>query len=127
MIIEHVALYVKDLEVAREFFNKYLNTTSNELYRNYYTGFKSYFLTFSSGSRIEIMYHPKMIDDVKHIRRTGYAHIAISTGSKDNVDALTKVMKDDGYEVLSGPRTTGDGHYESVIVSFENILIEVTV
>ena len=127
MKIEHVALYVNDLDGARIFFNKYFNTTSNELYHNQTTGFKSYFLTFGSGSRLELMYHPEMVNDEKHIRRTGYAHIAISVSSKEKVDSLTKTMQEDGFEVLSGPRTTGDGYYESVVVAFENILIEVTV
>ena len=79
------------------------------------------------GARIEIMYHPDMQDIEKSIRRTGLIHIAISVGSKEKVDELTQRFRKDGYEVLSGPRNTGDGYYESCIVDLENNQIEITI
>ena len=127
MKIEHIALYVKDLETARSFFVKYLGAKSNEGYHNLKTGFRSYFLSFGDGARLEIMNNPEMLDFSMEFARTGYAHIAFSVGSKEKVDALTAELKTDGYEVVSGPRTTGDGYYESCIIAIEGNQIEITV
>lgn len=127
MKIEHVALYVNDLEGARNFFIKYLDAKSNDGYHNPRTDFRSYFLTFDDGARLEIMQKPEMVDLPKEAARTGYAHIAFSVGSKEKVDALTTELKADGYEVVSGPRITGDGYYESCIVAIEGNQIEITV
>ena len=127
MKIEHIALYVNDLEEARTFFMKYLGAKSNEGYHNPKTNFRSYFLSFDDGARLEIMNKPEMSDLPKDLARTGYAHLAFSVGSKERVDSLTAELKSNGYEVLSGPRTTGDGYYESCIVVIENNQIEFTV
>ena len=127
MRIEHIALYVNNLESARRFFVKYFGATSNDGYHNPQTDFRSYFLSFDNGARLEIMNKPKMSDLPKEISRTGYAHIAFSVGSQEKVDALTTELKADGYKVISGPRTTGDGYYESCIVALEDNQIEITV
>ncbi|WP_287477590.1 VOC family protein [Anaerostipes sp.] len=127
MGIEHVAMYVNDLEGARNFFETYFNAESNDLYHNKTTDFKSYFLTFDQGSRLEIMTKPGMQDEEKTLARTGLIHIAFQTGSKEKVDELTNRLKEDGYEVVSGPRTTGDGYYESCVVALEGNQIEITV
>ena len=127
MHIEHVAMYVKDLEKAKEFFVKYFNAKANDLYHNKKTNFKSYFLSFDNGARLEIMTKPEMEDEQKSLNKTGYVHLAFSSGSKEAVDKLTARLKTDGYEVISGPRTTGDGYYESLIVVIEGNQIEVTV
>ena len=127
MKIEHIALYVNDLEGARKFFMKYLGAQSNDGYHNPRTNFRSYFLSFDDGARLEIMNKPEMPDLPKDLARTGYAHIAFSVGSKEKVDVLTAQLKADGYEVISGPRTTGDGYYESCIVAIEGNQIEITV
>ena len=127
MKIEHIALYVNKLEEARDFFIKYFNGQSNKLYHNKNTGFRSYFISFDDGSRLEIMNKPDMTDCEKDLNRTGYAHIAFSVGSKEQVDELTLRLKNDGYEVISEPRTTGDGYYESCIVAIEGNQIEITV
>ena len=105
MKIEHIALYVNDLEGARKFFMKYLGAQSNDGYHNPRTNFRSYFLSFDDGARLEIMNKPEMTDLPKDLVRTGYAHIAFSVGSKEKVDALTAQLKSDGYEIVSGPRT----------------------
>ena len=115
MKIEHIALYVNNLEEARNFFAKYFDAKSND------------FLSFDDDTRIEIMNKPEMSDCPKELTRTGYAHIAFSVGSKEKVDALTGELKADGYKVVSGPRKTGDGYYESCIVAFEDNQIEITV
>lgn len=127
MRIEHIALYVNDLEGAKNFFCTYFGAKSNEGYHNKTTDFRSYFMTFADGARLEIMHKPEMDDAPKHPNRTGFIHLAFSAGSQKAVDSLTDRLKADGYEVLSGPRTTGDGYYESCIVGFEGNLIEITV
>ncbi len=127
MKIEHIALYVNDLEETRKFFIKYLGAASNDGYHNPRTNFRSYFLSFEEGARLEIMNKPELSDLPKDLARTGYIHIAFSVGSKEKVDSLTALLKADGYEVVSGPRTTGDGYYESCIVAVENNQIEITV
>lgn len=119
MKIEHIAMYVNDLESVRDFFVKYFGAVCNDGYYNSKTGFRSYFLLFDDGARLEIMNKPQMEDEVKSPVRTGYIHIAFSVGSKEKVDFLTRQMQEDGYEVVSGPRTTGDGYYESCIIGIE--------
>lgn len=127
MKIEHIAMYVTDLERTKEFFEKYFGARSNNGYHNPTTDFRSYFLSFDDGARIEIMNKPEMDDASKNLVRTGYIHIAFSVGSKERVDELTVQMKQDGYEVISGPRTTGDGYYESCIIDVEGNQIEITI
>lgn len=127
MKIEHIALYVNDLEEARKFFIKYLGAKSNDGYHNLKTNFRSYFLSFDDGARLELMNKPELPDQPKNLARTGYAHIAFSVGGKEKVDALTARLKDGGYDVISGPRITGDGYYESCIVAIEGNQIEITV
>ena len=127
MRIEHIAMYVNDLDAAKDFFVTFLGGVSNAGYYNEKTGFKSYFISFEDGARLEIMNKSDMIDDPKMLNRTGYAHIAFSVGSKEKVNEVTEKAREAGFEVVSGPRTTGDGYYESCIVAIENNQIEITV
>lgn len=127
MKIEHVAMYVTDLEKTKAFFAEYFGAVPNEGYHNAKTGFRSYFLSFENGARLEIMTRPGMEDAEKTLNRTGLIHIAFSVGSTENVDALTRRLRDDGFTVVSGPRTTGDGYYESCVVAVEGNQIEITV
>lgn len=126
MKIEHIAMYVNDLEKAKEFFVKYFDAKANHLYHNKKTDFHSYFLSFDSDTRLEIMSRPNMTDTEKTLNRTGYIHIAFSLGSKEAVDELTERIRKDGYKIISGPRTTGDGYYESCFIDFEGNQIEIT-
>ena len=126
MKIEHAAIYVNDLEAARDFFVTYLGGTSNDGYHNPNTGFRSYFISFDGGARLELMTKPGIDDQAARRERTGYVHIAFSVGSKEKVDLLTAELKIVGYEVVSGPRYTGDGYYESCIAAVEGNLIEIT-
>ena len=126
MKIEHIALYVKDLEGTRIFFEKYFCAKSGALYHNRISDFKSYFMIFDGGARLEIMTRPEIQNDEKNPLCTGYAHVAFSVGSKAALNALTEKLKADGYKVTSGPRTTGDGYYESCVVGIEGNLIEIT-
>ena len=127
MKIEHIAMYVQDLEKAKKFFVKYFAAKSNAMYHNPNTDFKSYFLSFDDGARLEIMQKPGVEAQTESQMRTGFIHMAISVGSKEQVDKLTETLKQDGYTVTSGPRTTGDGYYESCVVAVEGNLIEITV
>lgn len=127
MKIEHIAMYVMDLNGARDFFIKYFGAKSNDGYHNPKTDFRSFFLTFDDGARLEIMNKPQVLDKKKDLTQTGYIHIAFSVGSREAVDTLTRRLKEDGYPVISGPRTTGDGYYESCIIGLEGNQIEITV
>ena len=126
MKIEHVALYVNDLEKAKDFFVTFLNGKANDGYHNTKTDFRSYFISFDDGARLEIMTRPELVEQNKSPYRTGYAHIAFSVGSKEAVDELTAKLDAAGYSVTSGPRTTGDGYYESSIIALEDNMIEIT-
>lgn len=127
MKIEHIAMYVNDLEQARDFFVKYFGGKSNDGYHNTKTNFRSYLISFDDGARLELMTKPQMNNAEKKRSRTGYAHIAFSAGSKAQVDKLTQRLQSDGYEVASAPRTTGDGYYESCIIGIEGNQIEITI
>ena len=127
MRMEHAALYVQDPEAARDFFVTYFDGCSNDGYHNRKTGFRSYFISFEDGARLEVMSKPGITEGSKTRDRTGYAHIAFSVGSRERVDALTSRLAADGFAVVSGPRTTGDGYYESCIAAIEENLIEITV
>lgn len=126
--IEHIAIWTRDLEKMKDFYCKYFNGVSNELYQNTTKGFSSYFISFGTGTRVELMHSIHLDDNITagHNNRLGIVHIAISLGSKDNVDSLTKTLEIDGYTIVGQPRTTGDGYYESCILDPENNLIELT-
>ena len=126
MNIEHIAMYVNELEAARDFFVQYFGGRANAGYHNRTTDFRSYFISFDAGARLEIMNKPEMSDDEKALNRTGYTHVAFSVGSREKVDELTKQLRADGYAVISGPRMTGDGYYESCVVVIEDNQIEIT-
>ena len=127
MKIDHIAMYVCDLEGARDFFVQYFGARSNTGYHNVRTGFRSFFLSFDDKTRLELMSKPQMTDSEKQRNRTGFIHLSFSIGSKEQVDELTAQLKADGFEVIDGPRTTVDGYDESCIVGFEGNLIEITV
>lgn len=129
MHIEHLAIWVKDLELMKDFYCRYFAATANAKYTNDAKQFQSYFLSFAHGPRLELMQMPMVPDTTDNIYKqfTGLIHFAISLGSKERVDELTAMFKADGFEVLDGPRTTGDGYYESVILDPEKNRIELTV
>lgn len=126
MRLNHIAMYVNDLECTKIFFMKYFGASCNDKYFNPKTGLQTYFLTFEDGSRLEIMARPDIVSSEKHLLQSGYIHLAFSVGSKEKVDELTGELSNAGYKVLSGPRTTGDGYYESCILGPEDNQIEIT-
>ena len=125
--IEHIGLWVNDLETMRLFYQHYFNVKSSELYHNASTSFRSYFLTFEDGARLEIMQRKDVTDDHRTNEHLGFAHLAISLGSQQNVDNLTNCLVLEGYELLSPCRTTGDGYYESVVADPEGNRLELTI
>ena len=128
MRIEHIAIWVKDLEGMRNFYNKYFNTKSGEKYFNEKKKFSSYFLSFKNGARLEIMHRPDIVEQLGQKGLiNGLAHFAISIGSKEKVNQMTELFRTDGFEIIGEPRTTGDGYYESVILDPEGNQIEITV
>lgn len=124
MKIDHVAMYVNDLERMKNFYQKYFQASCNDLYYNKTTGLKTYFLTFEDGARLEIMYKPNLEWFNGGPNQAGYIHIAFKLGSKEKVNELTASLQQDGYTVISGPRVTGDGYYESCILDPERNQIE---
>lgn len=126
MKIEHVAIWVNDLEGMRDFYKQYFGGEENRLYHNPKKQFESYFITFEGGARLELM-RQVGIDDALQTQTIGYAHIAFSVGSKEKVNELTSTLGEAGYPVLNGPRTTGDGYYESVVSDPEGNQIEITI
>jgi lactoylglutathione lyase len=129
MNIEHIAIWVRNLEQMRHFYETYFGVVSNEKYSNVTKEFSSYFLTFpEGGSRLEIMQMPGIPETLNDAfaQFTGLTHFAISVGSETAVDALTERLRADGYSIVGGPRRTGDGYYESVVFDPELNRIELT-
>ena len=150
MRIDHAALFCRDLEQMRQFFIDYFDARSNEQYHNPRTGLRTYILSFTEGStRLELMQRTEQrepssslewpsrdgrrqsqrpdVQDADPSQPTiGYVHLSFAVGSRKGVDLLTRRLAANGYTVTSGPRTTGDGYYESSILGPEGIQIEVT-
>ncbi|MCE5342833.1 MAG: VOC family protein [Eubacteriales bacterium] len=126
MVIDHVALYVHKLEETRDFFARYFQAIAGSEYHNPKTGLRTYFLTFSPGARLEIMTRDPLPDGNPAQTTTGLHHLAFSLGSREAVDTLTTQLAADGYPVLSGPRVTGDGYYESCVQGPDGCRLELT-
>lgn len=124
-----MAMWVKDLEKMRSFYETYFDAIAGEKYHNERADFSSYFLSFGNGCRLELMHKPSIVDnhDALHIEFTGFVHLAISLGEPQKVDALTDQLRSAGYSVVREPRTTGDGYYESVILDPEGNKVELTI
>lgn len=122
-MIDHIAIWVEDLEKMREFYCKYFDGVSNQKYENKIKGFESYFISFNSATRIELMKR-KDIEERIYKEILGLAHLAFKVGSKEKVNELTEIFRKDGYKIIGEPRITGDGYYESVILDPEGNRIE---
>lgn len=127
MKIDHLAIWVDDLEAMRSFYLKYFDTSCGEIYRNPAKGYSSYFVSFGDGgSRIELMNRPDIADNShKRGMLKGLAHFSITVGWRAKVDELTERLRADGYTIESEPRTTGDGYYESVVLDPEGNFVEI--
>lgn len=128
MKIDHIALFCRDLEQMRQFFIDHFEAVSNKLYHNPRTGLRTYILTFPDGStRLELMQRPDTIDLDPSKPNIGFIHVSFAVGSIEAVDEKTIELREAGYKVVSGPRNTGDGYYESCILGPEGIQIEITI
>jgi lactoylglutathione lyase len=129
MKIEHLAIWTDNIEKLKAFYVTYFDARSNQKYINKNTKFESYFLSFSEGCRIEIMQKPSVQDKYEDESKNykGLTHLAISVGSEAQVLSLTNRLREDGYNILSEPRVTGDGYFESVIGDPDGNRIEITV
>lgn len=127
MRIDHIALFSEDIERLRTFYCTYFHAKSNTMYHNPRTGLKTYFLSFADGARLELMSRPDVSGTVSDACQIGYTHVSFSLGSKEEVDRLTALLAQNGYPCISGPRTTGDGYYESCVLDPDGNRIELTI
>lgn len=125
MKIAHVAIWTRDIERMKEFYCTYFSGSANEKYTNEKKGFESYFIRLEGDASIELMRRTDVIG-VPVEGSTGLAHIAFNVGSSEEVDCMTKRLSESGYVHRDGPRTTGDGYYESVFLDPEGNIIELT-
>lgn len=129
MYIEHLAIWTKDLEKMKSFYCTYFNAMAGDKYVNEKKQFQSYFLSFEKGPRLELMQMvgiPLSQNDIYN-QFTGLIHFAVSVGSEEKVNTLTHLLITDGYELIDGPRWTGDGYYESVVLDPEQNRVEITI
>jgi lactoylglutathione lyase len=129
MILEHVAIWTDDLEKLKNFYIKYFEAVPNEKYTNHEKKFESYFLSFRSGARLEIMSMiniPPNKNDTIINQHLGIIHFAFGIDTMEEVDAKAKQLRADGFKILSGPRKTGDGYYEFETLDPDNNRLEVT-
>ncbi len=125
MKINHIALYTNDLERTKNFYETYFSAVSNQKYENLKTGLQTYFLSFEDGARLELMTRPQLEEGAPQAFRAGWVHLAFSAGSKENVNQLTERLAMDGFMVLSAPRITGDGYYESCVADPDGNQVEI--
>jgi lactoylglutathione lyase len=127
--IEHVAIWTRQLSQLKEFYETHFRAIASSKYLNPETGFESYFLSFSTGARLELMRSPTVADlpGDSDVQPAGYAHLAFSAGSEEQVDRLTEQLRVAGYRVASAPRVTGDGYYESVVLDPDGNRVEITI
>lgn len=129
MKIEHIAIWTTQLEQLKDFYCKYFDGKANEKYRNEEKQFESYFVSFGNGARLEIMSRPDIpasLNDTVKRQHLGLIHFAFEVSSMEEVDQMAKHFEDEGLQILSGPRKTGDGYYEFETLDPDNNRLEVT-
>jgi lactoylglutathione lyase len=129
MHIEHLAIWVTDLQRMSAFYSEHFAAEVGPLYVNEGKGFASRFLRFDSGARLELMTSRRIVARLgtEASEHLGLAHLAIALGSEPAVDALTQKLEAVGVVVVARPRYTGDGYYESVVLDPEGNRVELTV
>ena len=128
MKLEHIAIWTDNVELLRNYYVSFFEGQSNEMYINPKTQFQSYFISFESGARLEIMSMPNIPDnanDTINAQHKGIIHIAFSVATKQEVDAKAALLQANGFELLNGPRVTGDGYYEFVTLDPDMNRLEV--
>jgi lactoylglutathione lyase len=129
MSLEHVAIWTQNLEILKAYYIKYFNARSNDKYRNARNGFESYFLSFDSGARLELMSRPGIpqnANDTVNKQHLGIIHLAFGASTIEEVNKKAQQLQKDGFKILSGPRKTGDGYYEFETLDPDNNRLEVT-
>ena len=129
MTLEHVAIWTDNLEQLKEYYIQYFGGTANSKYINPQKQFESYFITFESGARLELMTKPTIPEnrnDTVTAQHLGIIHLAFGVETLQEVDEKAKQLQADGYTILSGPRQTGDGYYEFETLDPDNNRLEVT-
>lgn len=129
MTLEHVAIWTRHLETLKTYYVTYFGGQPNEKYTNVEKGFESYFISFKSGARLELMSMPSIpenLHDRTSKQHLGIIHLAFGVDSAGQVDQKAKELREAGYKILSGPRKTGDGYYEFETLDPDNNRIEVT-
>lgn len=124
MKLTHVAVWTTQLEELRAFYETYFDGTSGEKYVNPAKGFESYFVQFSGGASLEIM-RSTAVKEKAEKTLTGWCHIAFDAESREEVEVLTERLRQDGHLIVSEPRMTGDGYYESVVADPDGNLVEI--
>jgi lactoylglutathione lyase len=125
--IDHIALWTHDLDRCKRFYTSYFGAVAGPTYVNASKGFESCFLSFSDGARLEAM-KTTSVPLFAHPPGTqpfGLTHFAISVGSEELVDGLAERLKNEGVRIVDGPRRTGDGYYEAVILDPDDNRIEI--
>ena len=127
--IEHLAIWVTELEDMRHFYQKWFKAVAGQQYVNHTKGFSSYFLSFDDGCRLELMHRKDIPENRNDIEQQykGLIHFAVSVGSEEKVNELTEAMRGEGIRVIGEARWTGDGYYESVVLDPEGNRIEITI
>lgn len=128
MHIEHIAIWTNRLEEMRTFYMTFFGAASNEGYHNPVKKFRSYFLSFEQGARLELMQKEGIADNQNDPLQQyiGLIHFAIVVSSRQEVDQLSQTLQQAGYPIIDGPRQTGDGYYESVVLDPDGNRIEIT-
>jgi len=127
MRIHHIAIWTPDLDRLKEFYEKYFSARCGEKYSNPDKGYDSYFLTFDNGARIEIMHRADIpLSPLNPMTQaTGYTHLSLAVESVEEVDRLTRLLTANGYPLVDGPRQTGDGYYESIVLDPDGNRLEI--
>lgn len=128
MKLDHVAIWTNRLELIKDYYVKYFNGKVNKKYTNKETGFESYFLTFDSGSRLEIMQKPGIpenLNDTVVKQYQGIIHLSFGVDTMNQVIEKSEELEKDGFRILRGPRKTGDGYFEFETLDPDNNRIEV--
>jgi lactoylglutathione lyase len=129
MTLEHVAIWTKDLEKLKNYYTRYFNARPNDKYINAKNNFESYFLSFESGARLELMSRPDVppnTNDTINKQCLGIIHLAFGVATIEEVNKKAQELQTDGFKILSGPRKTGDGYYEFETLDPDDNRIEVT-
>jgi lactoylglutathione lyase len=129
MYIKHVAIWSKDIDKLRFFYETYFQAKVGKKYVNQAKQFESYFLSFAGGALLELMQKPGLLESPGEGDKqfAGYGHLAFYVGSKEQVDFLTARLKKDGFRIVDGPRQTGDCYYESCVLDPDGNRIEITI